>query len=79
MAFASNTTRRTWRRSRVRSWAADADLRGKDFPAYEADPLGETLKAIEGIAVDAENRTAYADFCRDMVYGDDVPDFATDI
>jgi len=35
------------------------------------------LKSIEGIAADAEYRTAYADFCRDMVYGDDVPDFDT--
>jgi predicted nucleotidyltransferase component of viral defense system len=56
---------------------ADAALRGKDFPAYQADPLAETLKAIKGIAADAEFRTAYANFCRDMVYGDDVPDFDT--
>ncbi len=56
---------------------ADVALRGKEFPAYEADPVGETLKAVEGIATDAEFRTAYANFCRDMVYGDDVPDFDT--
>ena len=52
--------------------AADAELRGKDFPAYAADPVAATLKAIEGIAADAEYRRAYADFCRDMVYGEDV-------
>ena len=56
---------------------ADADLRGKDFPAYEADPLGETLKVVEGIAADPEFRNDYANFCRDMVYDDDVPDFDT--
>lgn len=55
--------------------AADAELRRKDFPAYEADPAAETLKAVEGIAADAECRSAYANFCRDMVYGNDVPDF----
>jgi predicted nucleotidyltransferase component of viral defense system len=58
---------------------ADAKLRGKDFPAYEADPVAETLTAAEGIVADAEYRTAYADFCRDIVYGDNVPDFDTAI
>jgi predicted nucleotidyltransferase component of viral defense system len=58
---------------------ADAALRGKDFPAYEVDPVGETLKSVEGIAADTEYRTAYAKFCRDMVYGNDVPDFDTAI
>lgn len=57
--------------------AADADLRGKEFPAYGADPVAETLKAVEGIAADAEYRTAYAEFCRNMVYGDNVPEFDT--
>lgn len=57
--------------------AADADLHRNDFPAYQVDPAAETLKAVEGIAADADYRTAYADFCRDMVYGDDVPDFDT--
>lgn len=59
--------------------AADADLRRKDFPAYQADPIAETLKAVEGIVADEEYRAAYAGFCRDMVYGDDVPDFDTAI
>jgi predicted nucleotidyltransferase component of viral defense system len=57
--------------------AADAQLRRKDFPAYGADPVAETLKAVGRIAADEEYRTAYAGFCRDMVYGDNVPDFDT--
>jgi predicted nucleotidyltransferase component of viral defense system len=56
---------------------ADAALRGKDFPAYKADPMAESLKAVEKISADAECRSAYVSFCRDMVYGDDVPDFDT--
>jgi hypothetical protein len=32
----------------------DAKTRGRDFPAYAADPLAETLKAIDGISADAE-------------------------
>jgi predicted nucleotidyltransferase component of viral defense system len=56
---------------------ADAALRGKDFPAYEADPVVESVKAIEGMAADVKYQTAYDTFCRDMVYGDDVPDFDT--
>ena len=55
---------------------ADAELRGEKFPAYQKDPVGETVKAIEGIAADAEYAANYATFCRDMVYGD-APDFAT--
>jgi predicted nucleotidyltransferase component of viral defense system len=56
----------------------DAKTYGRDFPAYEADPLSETLKAIEAIAADAEFAKNYATFLRDMVYGD-APDFATAI
>jgi hypothetical protein len=54
----------------------DAKTRGRDFPAYAADPLAETLKAIDGIAAGAEFAKNYATFQRDMVYGDG-PDFAT--
>jgi predicted nucleotidyltransferase component of viral defense system len=54
----------------------DAKTYGRDFPAYEADPLAETLKAIDGIAADEACATNYATFVRDMVYGDR-PDFAT--
>jgi Nucleotidyl transferase AbiEii toxin, Type IV TA system len=54
---------------------ADAELRGDKFPAYQKDPIAETLKAVEGIAGDTEYAAAYARFRRDMVYGD-APDFA---
>ena len=57
---------------------ADAKTYGKDFPAYETDPLAETLKAIDGIAGDKGFAESYATFSRDMVYGDK-PDFATAI
>jgi Nucleotidyl transferase AbiEii toxin, Type IV TA system len=54
----------------------DAKTYGRDFPAYEANPLAETLKAIEGIAADADFAKNYATFQRDMVYGEGL-DFAT--
>lgn len=54
----------------------DAKTYGRDFPAYEADPLAETLGAINGIAADADFAKNFATFSRDMVYGDG-PDFAT--
>lgn len=55
--------------------AADAALRGDKFPAYQKDPVAETLKAVEGMASDDTYAAAYATFRRDMVYGD-APDFA---
>jgi hypothetical protein len=58
--------------------ADETQSRADDFPAYQADPLAETLKAIEGIAADAAFAKGYGDFCRDMVYGEK-PDFATAI
>jgi len=56
----------------------EAAQRADDFPAYKADPLAETLKAIDGIAASADYATDYATFRRDMVYGGGV-DFATAI
>jgi predicted nucleotidyltransferase component of viral defense system len=53
---------------------ADAATRGDKFTAYQNDPLGETLRAIEGIANDKVFAEGYANFLRDMVYGD-APDF----
>ena len=50
---------------------------GDKFPAWQKDPLGETLRAIEGIPNDKVFVDGYADFQRDMVYGDNVPDFDT--
>ena len=55
---------------------ADALTRGDKFPAWQKDPLGETLRAIEGIPKDKVFVDGYADFQRDMVYGDK-PDFNT--
>jgi predicted nucleotidyltransferase component of viral defense system len=55
---------------------ADAQTRGDKFPAWRKDPLGETLRAIEGIPRDKVLVDGYADFQRDMVYGDK-PDFGT--
>ena len=48
---------------------ADAESRGHEFPAYGADPLAETLRAVAGIAASAEYAGDYAVLQRDMVYG----------
>ena len=53
---------------------ADAETRARAFPAYRADPLAETLKAIHAMAADGAFAAAYADFSRDMVY-DEAPEF----
>lgn len=55
---------------------ADAATRGDSFPAWKKDPLGETLRAIEGIPKDNVFIDGYANFQRDMVYGER-PDFTT--
>ena len=55
---------------------ADAQTRGDKFPAWKKDPLGETLRAIEGIPKDKVFVDGYANFRRDMVYGDSA-DFNT--
>ena len=55
---------------------ADAQTRGRHFPAYRDNPISETLKAVEGITTDAAYVNGYADFRRDMVYGE-APDFET--
>jgi len=55
---------------------ADAATRGDKFPAWQKDPLGETLRAIEGIPKDKVFADDYANFQRDIVYGDK-PDFTT--
>jgi hypothetical protein len=54
----------------------DAQTRGDRFPAWQKNPLSETLRAIEGIPKDKVFVDGYADFQRDMVYGDK-PDFDT--
>jgi predicted nucleotidyltransferase component of viral defense system len=48
---------------------ADAETRGHEFPAYGADPLAETLRAVAGIEASAEYAGDYAVLQRDLVYG----------
>ncbi len=48
----------------------DAATRGDDFPAYQADPLGETLRAVEVMARDHAFASDYAILMEVMVYGD---------
>ena len=48
---------------------SDAETRGHEFPAYGADPLAETLRAVAGIAASADYARDYAVLQRDMVYG----------
>jgi len=48
----------------------------RQFPAYRGHPVGETLRAVAGLAEDDRFATAYAAFPRDMVYGE-APDFKT--
>jgi predicted nucleotidyltransferase component of viral defense system len=55
---------------------SDAETYGDKFPAYQKNPLAETLRAVEGIAADPRFAADYAAFRRDMVYGE-APDFAT--
>jgi len=50
--------------------AADAKSRGKEFPAYGADPLAETLRAVEGLAAGGHFSEFYDRLLRDLVYGD---------
>ncbi|MGP0073445.1 MAG: nucleotidyl transferase AbiEii/AbiGii toxin family protein [Bryobacteraceae bacterium] len=48
----------------------DADVFGNQFPAYRADPIRETLRAVEALAKDGRYAQRYAEFQRDMVYGE---------
>ncbi len=48
---------------------SDAETRGHEFPAYGADPLAETLRAVAGIEASADYARDYAVLQRDMVYG----------
>lgn len=45
---------------------ADAQTRGDRFPAWRKDPLGETIRAIEGIPKDKVFVEGHANFQRDM-------------
>jgi Nucleotidyl transferase AbiEii toxin, Type IV TA system len=57
---------------------SDAETYGHQFPAYRNDPLAESLRAVEGVAADADFAGDYTNFRRDMVYGE-APDFETAI
>jgi len=48
---------------------SDAESRGHEFPAYGENPLGETLRAVAGIAASADYVRDYAVLQRDIVYG----------
>jgi hypothetical protein len=47
----------------------DAEIFGNQFPAYRADPMAETLRAVEALGFDSGYAQRYAEFQRDMVYG----------
>jgi hypothetical protein len=49
---------------------ADAAAYGNQFPAYRDDPMGETLRAVEGLAADTSYARQYAEFQQLMVYGE---------
>ena len=55
---------------------ADVEAYGHQFPAYRENPVGETLRAVGGLATDDRFASYYAAFLRDMVY-DKTPDFKT--
>jgi hypothetical protein len=48
---------------------ADAEAYGNQFPAYRANPVRETLRAVAGLAADPGYAQQYAEFQRLMVYG----------
>jgi integrase/recombinase XerD len=55
---------------------ADAEAYGNQFPAYRENPIRETLRAVEGLAVDPGYARRYGEFQRLMVYGEKV-EYAT--
>jgi hypothetical protein len=57
---------------------ADVEAYAHQFPAYRKNPIGETLRAVAGLATDGRFAIDYATFLRDMVYGE-TPDFKTAI
>jgi hypothetical protein len=55
---------------------ADAEAYGNQFPVYRENPIRETLRAVEGLAVDPGYARRYEEFQRLMVYGEKV-EYAT--
>jgi len=47
----------------------DAEVFGNQFPAYRANPMAETLRAVQVLETDPGYARRYAEFCRDLVYG----------
>jgi hypothetical protein len=47
----------------------DAAIFGNQCPAYRADPMAETRRAVEALGSDPRYAQRYAEFQRDMVYG----------
>ena len=56
--------------------AADADEFRNQYPAYHADMVGETRKALDALRTDPAHRSRYGDFVSAMVYGER-PEFDT--
>jgi hypothetical protein len=50
---------------------ADAEAYGNQFPVYRENPIRETLRAVEGLAVDPGYARRYREFQRLMVYGEE--------
>lgn len=50
--------------------AADAAEFRNQYPAYHADPAGETRKALDALQTNPVYRTRYSDFVAAMVYGE---------
>jgi len=48
----------------------DVEVFGNQFPAYREDPAAQTRRAIDALASDPRHEQRYAEFQRDMVYGD---------
>lgn len=48
----------------------DAEEFGNQFPAYRENPVAETMRAVDALAADPLYAGRYADFLRDMVYGE---------
>jgi hypothetical protein len=55
---------------------ADVEAYGHQFPSYRLNPVGETLRAVAGLAADQRFADLYTAFIRDMVY-DEAADFKT--
>ena len=50
--------------------AADAAEFRNQYPAYHADPAGETRKALDALQTNPVHRARYTDFVAAMVYGE---------